>query len=327
MKNAYIKSIIIVVFSFLILACEENFSPKTETKDALFFYSILTADDLPYTKKQIAIITKIYDVNNFDPNTNNIDPTIKDAIVNLTVGNVSYKMTLDSVAIDYQNRAKQYLYSVKAKISSYDSLTVTAKLNNGKTLVGKTRAPKYLSFDFSYPYNHGFTAKLNQVIPVYSWTIYWNNYNPTHLLFPKMLIVYKQNINGTNVNKSIEVPIKMFTRNGTKEPYYVNYISQFQISYDFEAFDYAMAKLSEGNTNKSDYTILYLDFKIAEFDLPLTNYYSATNGYLDSYSIRTDNNIYSNVSGGYGVVGAKFINGFTKEFDKYYVQSFGYNTP
>lgn len=327
MKSLNIKILIIFAFSFFAVACEENFSPKTETKDGFFLYSILTADDSPYSKKQIAIITKIYDVNNFDPNTNTIDPTIIDATVTLTVGNETYKMILDSVAIDYQNRAKQYLYSVKAKISSYDSLNISAKLSNGKVLVGKTRAPKYLSFDFSYPYNHGFTTNLNQVIPVYSWTIYWNNYNPTHLLFPQMLIVYTQNVNGTKVNKSIEVPIKMFTRNGIKEPYYVNYISQFQLSYDFEAFDYAMTKLSEGNPNKSDYTILYLDFKIAEFDLPLTNYYSATNGYLDSYSIRTDNNLYSNISGGYGVVGSKFINGFTKEFDKYYVKSFGYNTP
>lgn len=327
MKNLIIKTLIIPIILFSIYGCEENFSPKTEKKEALFLYSFLKANDAPPPApaiKQVVVITKVYDVDGFDPMLNTIDPTIKDALVSLTIDNQLNTLTLDSVATDYQNRTQQYFYSTYASVQSYDSLIVSAKLSNGKTLTGKTRSPKYLNFEFSYPYNHGFTTNLNQVIPVYSWTITWYNNNPMHLLFPRMLIKYQQNINGTKVTKSIVVPTSMIDRNGAKEPYYTEYMKSNSVSYNFDAVDYAMTKLSEGNPNKSDYTLLGLYFDIVELDLPLTNYYSATNGYLDAYSIRSDANIYSNISGGYGVFGSMFTSSFYKELDKTYVESFGY---
>lgn len=330
MKNLKIKILLLPILLFIAFGCDENFSPKTEKKDAIFIYSFLKANDTPPPAppiKQVVVITKIYDVDGFDPMLNTIDPTIKDATVTITVGNSPYICKLDSVATDYQNRKQQYFYSAYLSIQSYDSLIVTAKLSNGKTLTGKTRTPKYLNFEFSYPYPHGFTANLNQVIPVYSWTISWNNNNPMHLLFPRMLIKYQQNISGNNVTKSIVVPTSLINKNGVNEPYYTEYLRGNSISYSFDAFNYAMAKISEGNPNKSDYTLLGLYFDLVEFDFPLTNYYSATNGYLDSYSIRSDANIYSNISGGYGVVGSMFTSSFYKELDKYYVESFGYKKP
>lgn len=327
MKNISIKLFLVFFISFGFWGCEENFSPKTETKETLFLYSFLKANDVPPPApaiKQVVVITKVYDVEGYDPMLNTVDPTIKDAQVTLTIDNLKNTLTLDSVATDYQNRRQQYFYSAYLSVQSYDSLIVSAKLSNGKTLTGKTRAPKYLNFEFSYPYNHGFTTNLNQIIPVYSWTITWYNNNPMHLLFPRMLIKYQQNIGGTKVTKSILVPTSIINRNGIKEPYYTEYLKTNNLSYSFDAVDYAMTKLSEGNPNKADYTLLGLYFDIVELDLPLTNYYSATNGYLDAYSIRSDANIYSNISGGFGVFGSMFTSSFYKELDKTYVESFGY---
>ncbi len=324
MKNLSIKLFLVFLISFVFWGCEENFSPKTETKETIFLYGILKADDTPYPSTQIAVLTKVYDVDGFDPSNNTIDPTIKDATVTLTIGNRQIVLNQDSIKTNYQNRTKQFFYSTSAKIYSYDSLSLSAKLKNGKTLIGRTRTPKYLGFEFSYPYNHGFTTNLNQVIPVNSWTIIWSNSNSQHLLFPKMLIVYNKRVNGEFIQNSIEVPIKLITRNGVKEPYYATYMYGYEIAYSFEAFDYAMAKLSDGDTDKANYTIIGLDFSIVEFDSPLTSYYSVTNGYLDEYSIRSDLNIYSNVSGGYGIVGAMFTSGFTKNVDVQYISSFGY---
>ncbi|HPN36980.1 MAG TPA: hypothetical protein PL041_01165 [Melioribacteraceae bacterium] len=327
MKNLLIKLSVIFILIFVLLGCEENFSPKTEKKDAIFLYAFIKANDAPPPApavKQVVVITKVYDVEGFDPMINNVDPTIKNAVVTLTVSNRANNLTLDSVASDYQNRRQQYFYSGYVGVQSYDSIIIAAKLSNGKTLSGKTRTPKYLNFEFSYPYNHGFTTNLNQVIPVNSWTVTWFNNNPMHLLFPRLLIKYKQNLGSSTVTKSIIVPNSLINRNGIKEPIYTEYFKANGITYNFDAVDYAMAKLSEGNPNKSDYTLMGLYFDIVELDLPLTNYYSATNGYLDAYSIRADANIYTNISGGYGVFGAMFTSSFYKELDINYVESFGY---
>ncbi len=323
-QNIYLT--LIFVSAVLLSSCEENFSPKTEVANRTFLFSVISADDTPYSSTQFVVINKVYDVDGFDPSTNNTDPTITNAVVTLKIYNKTYTLSLDSVAVNNAYLTKQYFYAINAKVNSYDTLIVTARLADGKGLSSHTRAPKYLNFTYSYPFNHGFTTNLNQVIPVYAWTISWTNSDRQHLLFPKMQISYLQNVNGTSVLKYIDVPNKYITRNGKKEAYYEPYTREEFVSYDFEAVDSTMAKISEGDSDKSNYTILGLSFKLVEYDTPLSNYYSSTNGYLDSYSVRSDESIYSNISGGYGIFGSQFTNSFTKDIDPVYIRSFGYVT-
>ncbi|MFH0735645.1 MAG: hypothetical protein V1773_14000 [bacterium] len=326
MKNLIYPILLSICFSFLLISCEENFSPKTEIVEKQFLYGIITADDQTNPQKQYVVLSEIYDVEGYDPSTSQINHNIKDAVVTIKVNNRSSILTPDSITTNDPNKPKQYIYSADMKINSYDSIMISAVLPSGRVLSSRTRVPKYVNLTFSYPFNHGLTTNLNQVIPVYSWTIYWTNPERLHLLFPKLQIQYYQKINGIEVFKTIEVPNKYITRNNKKEPYYITYTRGEEVSYDFEAIDYAMTNLSAGDSAKSNYRIVNLLFQLNEFDAPLSNYYSSTNGYLDAYSVRSDESVYNNVSGGGGVFGSKFINNYIKDLDGPYVKSFGYVT-
>ncbi len=326
MKKIIFNILVCAFVSLILISCEENFSPKTEIKDKQFLYGIITADDQPYSQKQYVVLNEVYDVDGYDPSTSQTSHDIKNAVVTLKVNNRSYTLTPETITTNNPDRPEQYIYSIDMKINSYDSVMIFATLPSGKGLSSKTRVPKYVNLTFSYPFNHGLTTNLNQVVPINSWSIYWTNPERLHLLFPRLRIEYYQTVNGVEVFKTADVPNKLIMRNNNKEPYFTTYTRGEEVSYDFDAIDYAMAKISEGDTAKSNYLIVDLLFQLNEFDGPLSNYYSSTNGYLDAYSVRSDVSVFNNVSGGAGLFGSKFINNYIKEVDALYIRSFGYVT-
>jgi hypothetical protein len=48
------------------------------------------------------------------------------------------------------------------------------------------------------------------------------------------------------------------------------------------------------------------------------------NGYLDRYSVRTDERVYSNINGGIGIFGSRMDSDYSYPMDRKYVESFGY---
>jgi hypothetical protein len=71
-------------------------------------------------------------------------------------------------------------------------------------------------------------------------------------------------------------------------------------------------------------TVIHIVFDLTEFDFALSRYYASVNGYLDRYSVWTNESIYSNVSGGIGIFGSRMDSKYSYPMDRKYVESFGY---
>jgi hypothetical protein len=96
------------------------------------------------------------------------------------------------------------------------------------------------------------------------------------------------------------------------------------MTFDYAAIDSTLKKISDGIEEKSTFRILRAEVRLLVYDTNLAKYYSSVNGYLDRYSVRLDENVFTNINGGLGVFGAYML---TKEillFDLDYVASFGY---
>ena len=70
--------------------------------------------------------------------------------------------------------------------------------------------------------------------------------------------------------------------------------------------------------------MLHVIFEATEYDAPLSNYYSSVNGFLDNFSLRLDEQVFSNITGGFGVFGTYFTSLYQVEMDSRYVTSYGY---
>ena len=67
-----------------------------------------------------------------------------------------------------------------------------------------------------------------------------------------------------------------------------------------------------------------MKINVLEFDAPLSNYYSSIHGYLDHFSIRIDEDVYTNIKGGIGVFGATRNTVLPLNFREDYLSIFGY---
>ena len=83
-------------------------------------------------------------------------------------------------------------------------------------------------------------------------------------------------------------------------------------------------EISAGDTAKSYYRLDGVDFSLYQFDDALSKYYSSVHGSLDDYSIRVDQSVYTNISGGLGIFGCRALTANSWKMNSAYAHSFGY---
>lgn len=317
-----------LLLTFLLISCEENFSPKVESGGGYVFFCLVNADAELTKISAFAWITNIYDVDGLDPNKNTVNPNVSGANIILTQKNFEYKFSEfpNTDTSRYDSAGTFYRLSVNAPSNVHD-ISIKAVLPNGKTMTAKTSIPQNLTLEFSYIFASGITTKINQFLHGNSWVIDWSE-SPDdhyeHVFFPKIYINYYKQVSATKNYGRVEVPIKIIELDGNIVPVYPKYIYDNFISFDFAAFDWAMLQISGNDPNKSDYHIEKVVLSIDEFDLNLSKYYSSVNGYLDEFSIRIDESVYSNISGGIGIFGSYTSTLVDFEINKVYAESFGY---
>ncbi len=172
----------------------------------------------------------------------------------------------------------------------------------------------------------GFTRATNPQPGKPNWVVSWDNYNDVevHLFVPSLTIGYTKLVGGVETKGSVTVPSRYVSSPGGIVPVYPTVSTQKQCSFEFAAFDSAMAQISAGDTNKNSYGLHSAMLDVIEYDLPLSKYYSSINGSLDQFSIRTDESVYSNVDGGIGILGFYVIHWIEFSFDERYVRLYGY---
>jgi hypothetical protein len=319
-------------------SCDESFSPKTKFEERPILYCIVHGSDISTSAE--AVLARAYDVEGFDPSLSNEYHTISGAKISLSVngrvwdlienrpflkkeGNVPLSATNQSQPPLIAGQRFYYLRDLSALPG--DTLSIVAKLPSGEILTANTRIPRHKPLESSPRFPHGVTTNVNRAAWGNSWILDWDDYfNEGHLFFPRLSLSYTRKENGVDVYHSKEIPLHYVQRDNGSLAIYPSGMTDKVCAYELAAIDSAMAQISAGDPDKESYTIRSIGFGILEYDFPLSRYYSSVSGYLDQFSVRLDETVFSNVNGGIGVFGSTLVTSFQFEVDKQYVQSFGY---
>ncbi|MCA0387464.1 MAG: hypothetical protein LCH52_03120 [Bacteroidetes bacterium] len=321
-----LSTLSILFFTVMLTGCEESFSPRSEFKEGYVLYSITPGQEIGKFVVPKVILAKVYDAPGTDPLLNTEDPEIAGARVEIKFRGDTYILKDSMVARKDSSRYKgplKFYFGKAIPLYANDTITITARLQNGKVLTSGTKVPQYLNYENSIPYPRGFTTDVDPFKYGKNWTFYWTS-QELNLTFPKMKIYYSRLVNNREVPGSIEVPLRVINRNGVETPIYPVANRDEEASYELASFDWAMNKISEGVEDKSQFRALHVIFESTEYDAPLSFYYSSVNGFLDNFSLRLDEQVFTNISGGYGLFGTYFTSTYQEEFDSRYVTKFGY---
>lgn len=333
MKN--MMSLILLSAVMVICSCEENFSPKEEFEKQYAASCIIGIHSTASSFSAELFLSSSYDVEGVDPYTNNMDPVINGATALLTYGgdnnyimeedsSVYYHPTIiDSILwAEYNRYGNPYNSYVHRNIPvRYQPLRLSIELPNGKTLSSQTSLPKGIFLEYSYDFPRGITSNINQWVFGDTWEITWKA-SQEQMYFAELVLSYMID----DEIRSAEIPLQYVNTGTAAEPVYPKFNYPGKLSYSFDALDQFMKNISEGIDDKSRINILNASLSITELDKELSNYYSSINGYLDGYSIRLDEQVYSNINGGIGIFGSYRTTTIDYFLERQYVYSFGYQT-
>jgi hypothetical protein len=323
--------LLITSFAIVFISCEENFSPKEEFKDGYILYGIIASDDLHNSQRHEVYISKLYDVEGYDPGINLDDPTVSGANVVIEYRNNFYTLTqAERNRVDtsrYKNKLTYYYTNQIAPLPN-NPISIMAEMPDGKFLSSSTYIPDDMVFEYSYDFDRtGINPKLNQFLWGDKWIINWSSYQADyrkHLYFPQLTIYYEKNSSTGVTSGKVKIPSTFIKRNGIEEPYFVPFTYGESVTFDFEAIDKTLNDISKDDTAKSSYSVGPVIFEVIEFDANLSSYYSSINGSLDAYSISLDEIIFSNINNGTGVFGSYKSNKRSFNFNSNYIKEIGY---
>jgi hypothetical protein len=245
------------------------------------------------------------------------------------VDSVQVRDKLDDGTYKYYYKKLHYYYSPQMLTSKSeygrDNCKIVVKMPDGHILSSETTTPLVLQIESNRTFNHGITTNVNSFYWGTSLTFSWGED-----IFPDHLFLSKFTINATNLKTGqsfdVEIPSRCINKDGKSIPVYSIANNGPSVSYEYSAIDFAMKSIASFVSDPSDIRINGAALKITDYDRNLASYYSSTNGYLDSYSIRLDENTYSNIIGGLGIFGSYKVNSRSFSVDRDYIHSFGYKT-
>ena len=309
----YLLLFICIASILISFSCDNSFNPKAPFKEQYVLNCIIRGD----SASQIATLSKTYDVSGFDPNSNNIDPSISGAQVYLKWQGTLYQLRDSSIVRTDTSKYKgaiKFYYTKAFKPAANDSIEIIAIPASGVLLSSKTKIPYNVSFGTSPWYIKG-----DEIAFDFRWTA--NDLNVYYL--PRMKIIYQKRNEIPVVTHSYEVPLDYSSINGNEVPVYPGLSPAAGIEFVRTNIDKAMLQVSNGD-NKSNYRFLRIDLELLIFDQFLAGYISTTNGFLDNLSIRLDEPNYTNISGGLGIFGAYEYDVFQISFSNDYLGNLGY---
>jgi hypothetical protein len=307
--------ILIITCISIFISCEQNVDPKAQFNERYVLNFIIRGD----TSYQIATLSHSYTVAGVDPYENETDPSIQGADIRVWYKNDVFKMRDTSIARQDTSRYKtptNFYYLKGFKPGNESSLDIAVELNNGRKLTASTRTPAKIdidSVDLTVP-------SQNKSNFSYVWK---NTYEGIYYIY-RFRFYYTVSEGSGITWYTKEVPLTYLKSGKVYVPYFPSISKNTSVIYDNSSLDSALVQISRGDADKSKYEVKRAEFEIIIFDKNLSNYYSVTHGYLDEYSIRIDENDYSNINGGYGIFASYLNQKIAVKFTEKYVRSFGY---
>lgn len=303
--------ILIICFS-----CEENFSPRTEFKERYVINCIIRGD----TAFQSATVSRSYNVEGYDPYTNNASPFLKVKDIRLWSNNIVYVFK-DSLSYDANPRYKEpipFYYLNNFKPTRGHGMMLRVVVDDYRIYWAYTWLPDSVKWD---SYNSDLSiADDNKEV----WKYFWSYSVYGTWFLPKLYIVYSHVNDEPGVRRVQEVYKDFIIIDNTSVPQPFNPIKTPVLSVKKRNIDSAMVNISRDDPNKKHYIIhaAFLDLLI--FDEHLSKYFSSSRGYLDDYTIRVDESDYTNIEGGYGIFGSYLKQSKQIRIQTEYVEKFGY---
>ena len=325
--------VLIMCCVFLLSSCEENFSPKTEFEEAYIASCIIGLEDGNNKFVASLNLASTYDAKGIIPYINNIDPTITEANAILSFPHIaSYKLENDTsifhhpgipdsiIWADYNRYGNPFVTFSAIEIPiRFSPLNLDVEFPNGDKLTASTEFPRGVFLEMNYDFPHGVTADVNTFKYGNYWEIKWDA-EENHMYYITLKLNYQLEAQPDNIYKSIEIPLE-FVNN---KPVYPKFNYPGNVRYSFESINQVMASLGNETVDSNSIIVNNFILNIIEMNEDLSSYYSSINGFLDEYSVRLDEQIYTNVKGGIGIFGAYKNTEIKKLVDRNYAESFGY---
>lgn len=315
----------ILLAPLLFWSCEENVSPKAPLPDDYVIYLIIRGD----TGLQTATVTKVYDVEGFNPGDLKTDPSVTGAKIYLKYSGANteylFRDTTDNNLINKRfGTPAKYYYHKNFPLLNDNAIELKAVLPDGKIITSSTRIPEAVSFTFdgTTPFIPGPLIGRDTV----NISVAWNNY-PTELVkMGKVRLVYfYKELDGSKTRYEKEVPLEInVSGNDTVKTYVLSNFKN-EIKFSRALLKKTLEEISIGNAAKGRYSIAPLEIEIFVMDEYLTRYYSAGLLYDYGFTIRNLPTQISNMSGGLGFLGSYSYSKITIRFeDQYLLNNFGY---
>ncbi|MBI1939449.1 MAG: DUF4249 family protein [Ignavibacteriales bacterium] len=311
-----ISSIAISIFS-----CDDSVNPKAGFEEVYILNCIIRSD----TSYQVATISHSFDVEGYDPYTNENDPFIKDAQIKLFYNNSVFVMSDSSAPRTDNSRYKtqQNFYYTKSFKPMYNRpMKIEAVLPNGKILTAESDV---LTLNSIHVYSTDKKISLNNTQDVIGFN--WGRLNTSSdnkgvYFSPELVILYAYEKN--NVVENLQKKIPLYYING-ETPVYPQIETEIQsCTFEMDVVNRAMAEISGGDLQKGNYKINKAVFRLLVMDAGLAAYYSTQKTFLDEFSMRVNQPDASNIQGGLGVFGSYSVKQVNIELTTDYVESFGY---
>lgn len=315
MKMKIIFSLITISIVAL-CSCEEDFNPYGDLKNKYVLNCVLNND----TTTQFATLSSSYLVESTDPTSYTDDPAVTGAEIVISYedsARVFSEETIDREDVSrYPNPAKVYSTN-DLRAQSNIEYRINALLPDGRRLRANTIAPPPVTFESTSdtlipPANKDWVA------------VYWQIPHADLYVASVFKVYYFKNENGIPVRYEKNVPIKYYREGDEYIPHFPEPSYNTMIYVEMDAFTRALEEISEGDPNKSNYSILAFVLEIRVYDENLTSYFAAQREVSESFTLKVDESDYTNIEGGYGIFGSYYLQRKAIKFSHEYIESFGY---
>ncbi len=307
---------IVFLIALLILdSCDETFSPYGKFKTNYSLNCIV----MPDTNVQIATVFQSYPINEKTPRSASF---IHNVFVRVWRGTDEVTILRDSTInrIDTLGNSVpvSVYYTDNFQPQPNDILEIEALLPDGNRLKSKTKVPNFVIRDVN---RSSAIIQSGQGDITFAWLSNEEN----QIVIPTLKLVYKQNVGGTKILKSVKIPWEYSTINGKEVGIDSPPTRILSVQYSMANIAKVLSSISDGDTRKNNYYILAAILELKILDKNLSTYYLVTSRLFDNYSIILDTQDFSNITGGFGIFGSFIVQKMSIKFSSVYLSRFGYS--
>lgn len=304
MKKLFYAVIIIFLLT-LIYSCDAEFDPQMDL-DGYAFYCIIRGD----SSYQVATLSRVYHVDNYDPMSNTVDPSVKFAKIILTDSSSSgqkviYQFRDSSIARTNDSRYNSplnFYYIKNFKLAKPTSLKIEVTLPNGKKLRQSLFAVPPDKYSVKYFLNDN-PKYLQGGKLQFDWSNVKNepNYIKPYFL-PEFIIKYSHYESGRWVKYQKKIPLHYSNVNGEDIPIYpeIDAVTK-KVIYDTLTIKKTFEMITKNDPNKNNYKFEKSVFMLHLLGNSFATYISLQQNYKSDFSISIIEPDYRTINGGLGI--------------------------